>query len=141
MAIIGYVEEADFTAYATARGITLLRPESETLTQALDYIELQDYSGYKTDENQVLEFPRNGDTEIPNDIVTAQMVAALLYDKGIDPMAPIGPRVTQETVVGAVSVSYSDSGNQTTQYQQLDKLLAPYIGSGLGANNFAVSRG
>lgn len=142
MAIIGYVESTDFTAYALARGITLLRPESETLTQALDYIELQDYSGHKTDENQVLAFPRNGETVVPTDIKTAQMVAALLYDSGQDPMAPVGPRVTQETVVGAVSVSYSDSGNQSTQYVQLDKLLAPYLDTaGLGANNFLVSRG
>lgn len=138
MAIIGYVEEADFTVYATARGITLVRPVSETLTQAIDYIELQDYSGVKTDDAQALQFPRNGETVVPNAIKQAQMVAAVLYDSGSDPVADVGPRVTQETVVGAVSVSYSDTGNQSTRYVQLDKILAPYLDSNSYGNQFEV---
>ena len=67
MAIIGYVDETDLTAYATARGITLLLSESVTLTLALDYIEVQMYKGDKTEESQALAFPRDGDTEVPQD--------------------------------------------------------------------------
>ena len=140
MAIIGYVEETDFTAYAAARGITLLRPVSETLTQALDYIELQSYSGKKTDLNQALQFPRNGETEVPANIVTAQMQTALVYDKGEDPLAPIGQKVLEKTVHGAVSVKYSDKGGNSTSYVHITALLRPYLSS-QGANNFKVSRG
>lgn len=140
MALIGYVDTADFTEYATARGIALLRSEGETLLQALDYIEMQTYAGYKTDSGQALEFPRNGSNVVPDKILTAQMEVALLYDAGIDPLAPVGPKVTQETVVGAVSVSYSDTVNTNTRYQKIDKLLSEFLG-GSGANSFMVSRG
>ena len=142
MAIIGYVEETDFTAYAAARGIALLRPESETLTQGLDFIELQNYSGYKTDPNQALEFPRNGETEAPDNIKTAQMQAALIYDSGSDPLAPVGSKVLEKTVHGAVTVKYSDKGGNSTTYTHINKLLAPYLESGtVGGSNFKVSRG
>lgn len=138
MALIGYVEEVDFEAYATARGITLSRPTSETLTLALDYIELQSYSGTKTDPVQELEFPRNGDTEVPTSIKKAQMVAAALYDSGEDLLAPQGPQVTSETVVGAVSVTYSDSGTRSTVYGQLNKLLKPFLSNSSGGFTFEV---
>lgn len=142
MAIIGYVEETDFTAYATARGITLAKTEAVTLTLALDYIEAQTYKGAKTDESQELAFPRDGSTEIPQGIKNAQMEAALIYDRGEDPLGSIGQRVTQETVVGAVSVSYSDTGNQATIYRKLSATLAPFLASGgYGSSNFTVSHG
>jgi len=142
MAIIGYVEETDFTAYATARGITLQLSEAVTLTLALDYIEAQTYKGIKTDESQELAFPRDGSTEIPQGIKNAQMEAALIYDRGEDPLGSIGQRVTQETVVGAVSVSYSDTGNQTTIYRKLSATLAPFLAiGGYGSSNFYVSHG
>ena len=142
MAIIGYVEETDFTAYATARGITLLLSESVTLTLALDYIEAQTYKGSKTDSDQALAFPRDGSTETPQGIKNAQMEAALIYDKGQDPVSTIGQRVTQKTVVGAVSVSYSDKGNQSNVYRKLNAMLAPFLASGgYGSSNFSVSHG
>lgn len=131
MATIGYVDELDLSAYATARGITLSRPESVTLTLALDYIEAHNYSGYKTDSAQELQFPRNGDTVVPNGIKQAQLECAVIYDRGDDPQGDISQRVTSETVVGAVSVTYSDSGNQETIYRKLDALLSPFIKSGL----------
>lgn len=140
MAIIGYVEETDFTAYAAARGITLLRPVSETLTQALDYIELQSYSGEKTDPAQPLQFPRNGETEVPAAIGTAQMQTALVYDAGEDPLAPIEQKVLEETVHGAVSVKYSDKGGNSSSYPHITALLRPYLTS-QGGSNFKVSRG
>lgn len=138
--LIGYTEEADFTAYAAARGITLLRPVGETLTLALDYIELQSYSGYKTDPSQPLEFPRDGSAEVPANIATAQMQTALVYDSGVDPLAPVGAKVLEKTVHGAVTVRYSDKGGNATSYPQITKLLAPYLSSA-GGSNFVVSRG
>ena len=140
MAIIGYNEETDLTAYAAARDITLARPVAVTLQLALDYLETRTYKYDKTDPEQPLEFPRNGDTVVPAKIKEAQLVAAVIYDGGGDPMGAINPRVTQETVVGAVSVSYSDKGNQTIIYPQLNALLRPYLSS-YGGTQFEVSRG
>ena len=140
MAVIGYVDETDFTAYAAARGITLLRPTSETLTQALDYIELQSYSGAKTDPEQVLQFPRDGETVVPANIVNAQMQTALVYDTGGDPLAANGTKVIEQTVFGAVSRKFSDKGGNTTTYPAITGLLRPYLSSA-GGNSFKVSRG
>jgi len=141
MAIIGYVEQTDFENYAAARGITLERDTSITLTLALDYIDRQTYSGYKTDPNQELDFPRNGDTEVPQGILNAQMEAALLYDKGQDPMGEIGQRVTEKTVVGAVSIKLSDSGTSTTIYRKLNATLAPFLANGGSGIQMVAIRG
>jgi hypothetical protein len=136
--MIGYNEEADLTAYAAARGITLSLAASITLTRALDYIESRAYKGDKAESDQVLQFPRDDETEVPDDIATAQLVAAIIYDGGGDPMGSIGPRRLSATVVGAVSVTYSDKGNQTTLYPHLDALLRPYLLS--SGTQFTVSR-
>lgn len=142
MALIGYVDTADYEAAAALRGIVLTRPSTETLTLALDYMEVQSYKGDKTDPDQPFQWPRNGSTEVPVNIQAAQMLAANIYDKGEDPLGDVGQRVTQETVVGAVSVSYSDTGNQSTVYRKLNATLAPFLASGgYGSSNFAVSHG
>lgn len=136
--MIGYNTEAELTTYAAARGITLNLATSITLTRALDYIESRSYKGDKTDLDQTLQFPRDGDTTVPDDIKTAQLVAALVYDSGGDPMGAIGPRVLSNTVVGAVAQTYSDKGNQTTLYPHLSALLRPYLLS--SGTQFVVSR-
>ena len=139
MAKIGYVEEADFTAYAAVRGITLLLSTSQTLTRALDYIELQSYKDKKTDPLQVLQFPRNGETVVPANILNAQMQTALVYDAGSDPLAANGQKILVDTV-GPISTTFSDKGGNTTTYPAITGLLRPYLSSA-GGNSFKVSRG
>jgi len=148
MAIVGYNDTADLTAYAAARGITLTATEDVLLTRSLDWLELQPFSGAKTDPLQPIEWPRTGITGVADDVVpdkikTAQLVCALIYNSGGDPLAAIEPFVTQESVAGAVSVSYSDKGVMSPIYTQLNMLLRDYVGgndSGSGANQFLVAR-
>ena len=146
MTMIGYVTTAQLAAYADARAITLTQDESVLLTRALDWLELQVFAGTKTDPAQPLEWPRTGipgvdPATVPDKIKTAQMVCALIYHAGGDPLAAITPRVTQETVFGAVSVSYSDSGPSTPLYPQLAALIRPYLTAGsMGGANFRVQR-
>ncbi|HUH57722.1 MAG TPA: DnaT-like ssDNA-binding protein [Pseudomonadales bacterium] len=129
---IGYNDEAALTAYATARGVTLEQDASVLLTRALDWLELQPFKGSKTDEEQPLEFPRNGASVVPAKIATAQLVAAMRYNEE-DLLEAVGPQVTQETVVGAVSVSYSDrGGSSAVSYPQLEALLRDYVDTGSG---------
>tara|TARA_R110000772_G_scaffold43692_4_gene100712 strand:- start:5023 stop:5448 length:426 start_codon:yes stop_codon:yes gene_type:complete len=141
MAIIGYVEQTDFTTYATARGITLTLDTAVTLTLALDYIEGQSYKGDKTDPDQVLEFPRDDETVIPQGIKNAQMEAALVYDKGSDPLSEVGPRVTEKTVHGAVTVRYSDTGSKTISYRKLNLALRPFLTNGGSGLQMVATRG
>lgn len=133
-----YVTEAELTTYATDRGVTLSGATDVLLIQAMDWLELQPFRGEKADASQDLEFPRDDETTVPERIKQAQMAAALVIDDGGELMGAIGPRVTQESVDGAVSVSYSDRGNQTTLYPRLNALLRPYVAS--SGSSFDVVR-
>lgn len=120
-----YVTEAELTTYSADRGITLTGSPDVLLIKAMDYLDTQ---------NLIVPDP------VPEQIKTAQLVAAMLIDSGEDLLAPQGQRVLSESVAGAVSVSYSDSGRQSTYYPQLAALLRPYLGSA-GGNTFSIARG
>ena len=141
-----YVTEAELQTYADDRGITIDAADpSVLLIQAMDYLETRSYRGEKTAEGQELEWPRTGITgldedTVPQKIKDAQMTLALIYDGGGDPLGQIGQRVTQETVEGAVSVRYSDKGNQSTLYPKLTALLQGLLAAGSGGGSFAVVR-
>lgn len=141
MALIGYATTEAYEDLAAQRGIVLLRPSSQTLMQALDYMELQVYKGEKTDPDQFLEWPRNGDTEIPVKIKLAQMEAAGIYDRGEDPLGTVGQRVIEKTVHGAVTQRFSDSGTSTPIYRKLNATLRPYLANGGSGMQFEVTRG
>ena len=138
MSTIGYNETTDLTAYAAARNVTLNETEAVLLTKALDYIELQRYSGTKTDPEQELQFPRNGETDIPEQIKKAQLVCAMIYNDGENPLGSVGQRVLREKV-DVVEIQYSDKGNQSTFYPFLNALLADFLEYGSGSN-FNVRR-
>ena len=123
-----YATDAELIAYAAARGVTITALESPVLlTKAGDWLQVQ---------------PITVPDPVPDQIKQAQMVCAMIYQTGGDPLAAITPRVTQETVFGAVSVSYSDSGPSTPLYPQLAALIRPYLTAGsMGGANFRVSRG
>jgi hypothetical protein len=138
--MIGYNTEQQLTDYAAARGVTLVTDAGFLLTRALDWLELQPFKGSKTDPEQPLEWPRNGDEDVPAKIATAQLVAALIYNDGNDLLEPIGQRILSESVSGAVAVTYSDKGAKTNTYPQLTALLADYVTTS-GGMQFSVSRG
>ena len=125
--MIGYIDTGELIAYAAARGVVITaQQEPILLTKAFDWLQIQ---------------PITVPDPVPEKIKQAQMVCAMIYQAGGDPLAAITPRVTQETVFGAVSVSYSDSGPSTPLYPQLAALLRPYLTGGqMGQANFAVRR-
>lgn len=122
-----YATDAELIAYAAARGVTITALEAPILlTKAGDWLQIQ---------------PITVPDPVPDQIKQAQMVCAMIYHAGGDPLAAITPRVTQETVFGAVSVSYSDSGPSAPLYPQLAALIRPYLTAGsMGGANFRVSR-
>lgn len=133
-----YVTVAELTAYASTRAITIINDEETLLIKAMDYIEIQSYWGTKTDEDQDLEFPRNGDTVVPEKIKTAQIVTALLIDSGED-MFPTSEQAIKREKVDIIEIEYQDFTNSLKNYPQLNKLLAPFLSSSGGS--FVVSRG
>lgn len=122
-----YATDAELIAYAAARGVAITVLEAPILlTKAGDWLQIQ---------------PITVPDPVPDQIKQAQMVCAMIYHAGGDPLAAITPRVTQETVFGAVSVSYSDSGPSTPLYPQLAALIRPYLTAGsMGGANFRVAR-
>ena len=122
-----YATDAELIAYAAARGVTIAALEAPILlTKAGDWLQIQ---------------PITVPNPVPDKIKQAQMVCAMIYRAGGDPLAAIAPRVTQETVFGAVSVSYSDSGPSAPLYPQLAALIRPYLTAGsMGGANFRVKR-
>ena len=116
----------DLVDFAAARGVTIdIADAPVLLTKAADWLEVQPIE-YRDDP-------------VPDAIVKAQMVCAMIYAEGGDPLQAITPMVTSETVFGAVAVTYSDSGPASPLYPQLQALLRPYM-VGLGGNQFRVVR-
>ena len=139
MEIIGYTTDNEYSDYATARGYILSGDPIVQLQLALDWLELQPFKGEKTDPLQVLEWPRDGNTEIPDKIVQSQLEAALVYNAGGNLMASSGKMVTEKTV-GPITTKWSENGPQTIAYPKLSMLLRGYVSGGYGSTQFNVSR-
>ena len=137
--IVGYTTDDEYQEYATARGYIISGDPIVQLQLALDWLELQPFKGEKTDPSQELEWPRNGNTEIPDKIVQAQLEAALVYNAGGNLMASIGKMVTEKTV-GPLTTKYAEGGPQTIMYPKLSMLLRGYVSNGYGSTQFKVSR-
>jgi hypothetical protein len=139
MELIGYTTDDEYSDYAAARGYIISGDPIVQLQLALDWLELQPFKGEKTDPLQVLEWPRDGNTEIPDKIVQAQFEAALVYNAGGNLMASIGKMVTEKTV-GPITTKWSENGPQTIAYPKLSMLLRGYVSGGYGSTQFNVSR-
>ena len=136
---VGYTTDDEYQEYATARGHIISGDPLVQLQLALDWLELQPFKGEKTDPLQVLEWPRDGNTEIPDKILQAQLEAALVYNAGGNLMASIGKMVTEKTV-GPLTTKYAEGGPQTIMYPKLSMLLRGYFQNGYGSTQFKVSR-
>lgn len=141
MALIGYATTEAYEAALTARGITINIPSDQALWLALDYMEGKAYIGEKTDPDQLLQWPRDGETTIPVGIINAQIVAGSVYNEGGDPIGTVGPRVIENTVHGAVTQRFSDSGTSTPIYRKLNAALRPFLSNGGSGMQFEVTRG
>lgn len=116
----------DLVDFAAARGVTIdIADAPVLLTRAADWL-----------ETQPIEYP---DDPVPDSIVKAQLVCAMIYAEGGDPLQAITPRVTSQTVFGAVARTFSDSGPATPLYPQLQALLSPFM-TGPGGHQFRVAR-
>jgi len=90
-----YASEAELTAYALARGITLTIDAELLLIKSMDWIEVQRYKGDQLTCDQVLEWPRVNAVDkvycvissdaIPVQLKNQQMYVATGIDQGFDP--------------------------------------------------------
>ena len=145
-----YVDEAYITTYATDRGITLTTDVSVLGIQAMDYLEAQNFKGFKTDSSQPLQWPRTDvyidgvlidGSAVPSEVEVAQAVIAVSIDQGYNPNATYGPAVKREKV-DVIEIEYQDGARSTAYSPAINNALAPLIrsGSGSGAIAFGTYR-
>ena len=102
--MIGYNEPEDLIEYALLRGVTIAEEQAPVLlTRSLRLAELQLFKGVKYDPEQPLEFPtcavglratRAACSALIylQKSLTAQLVCAMIYQAGGDPLAAITPQ-------------------------------------------------
>lgn len=145
-----YMSEASLTAYATARGITLVGDETELLIKAMDYIESLNYKGSKLTRDQGLQWPRYNvlidgyyfDSDaIPVQLINGQAECAIAIDQGDDPLQNLQPKVLSEKV-DVIEVSYQPSGSQIEINRRIKNALWKLLATGGNSGNtINVSRG
>lgn len=149
-----YANEAELTAYAAARGITVTGSQSVILTLAMDYLAtLEDqWQGVRTSASQPLAWPRTGvyvygtalaDDAIPQSLKDAQCRLALDSYAGIALLPTVGAGATGsiiEKTVDVVTVKYAEGANNTQPvFTAAMGLLKPLMKAG-GGINFEVRR-
>lgn len=128
-----YVSRADAIAYASDRGVTLADSVATDaiLIKAASYLESyrSKFKGELVSRDQPLAWPRYNAViegfawdydEIPRHVINAQLAVTLEINAGDDPFNPTqqqGP-VTQESVAGAVSVSYAAGSSSSIKVQK-----------------------
>lgn len=141
-----YATVAELDSYAALRGITLTAADDAAkevlLIKAMDYLEsLQgSYKGIKSNQYQSLQWPRynvwidsyyiNSDS-IPKDMVSAQLIAAVIVDGGGKLQPTVAPKVLSERI-DTLAVTYSDSSMSNTLYPQLTSAIGPLVDGGMG---------
>ena len=143
-----YVTEAELTAYATARGVTLTTGAEQLLIEAMDYIEAQSFIGTKKTATQALQWPRDNvyvdgyyieSTTIPNDLKTAQKATALAIQNGNGPQNVLSAAVKREKV-DVIEVEYQDGAMRGTIDPKINASLKKLITGAGNIYNFTVSR-
>lgn len=148
--MIGYTDTQTFDTWANARGFMIKGSSSELLTQALDWLELQQFAGSKTDAAQPNQWPRTGvvidgvsvprDT-VPQQVIDLQMRVAADIDAGMDPSGQRKAVKSSATVFGAVAVTYAAGSSDSPLSTQAMALLRKLRGGMGGFNQIEVTRG
>ncbi len=130
-----YIDEAYLQQYADDRGLTIAAADlSVLLINAMDYLNAQQWKGTKTDEEQALDFPRDGSEVVPINIEKAQAVLAIEWDKGNDLQANID-RALKSEKIDVLEFEYMDNASETVSYPKVEVLIRPYLSTGYGGGN------
>lgn len=102
------------------------------LLNAFEDIELNNFIGYKTYENQIEQWPRNGSIEIPADIKAAQIYEALEIGFGDNSSYEAIEKGIKSETINKLSTSYFGNAfysfnNSQVKSTKARKLLNRYI--------------
>lgn len=155
---------AGYVAYWLARGVVIAETEGETLPNLLigsEYIDANYrslYAGYKVNgRTQVRDWPRSQasdinydiipDTEVPTEVEYATYEAAYRQQENPGSLrtdVTMGKAISQVTIVGAVSVTYSGVGSVADlqiMVPQIEAILAPILTGGRGTSGLSGKSG
>jgi hypothetical protein len=126
---MAYVTGSELTAYAAARGVSLIGDADQLVIRAHDYVDGSSFIGTKTDPLQADQWPRENATIdgylIPNNVipdfsgggsvVKMSYETAISIDQGNDPLVLVDNSVkkTVEKVdVIMTEIEYTDQGRE-----------------------------
>jgi hypothetical protein len=146
-----YVSEAELTAFASSRAITLSSnyTTEQLLILAMDYIESLEYKGIKRLHTQPLQWPRvdvyidgyyNNTENIPKELKNGLMQTAVAISNGYNPLAETIRKTVREKV-GDLEVEYASSSSSRTIDKKINAYLYKLISGGNGGNNVIIGKG
>lgn len=141
--LVGYVTIDDADEFITSHFLSssIERSGWENLTDddkavllqnAFDSIENNIFNGWKTSDLQENQFPRNGDTEVPDDIKSAQIYEAIENGFGDTTSFDSIEKGIKSETIGKISTSYFKSaydniGNNFLKSSNAKRLIKKYI--------------
>lgn len=149
-----YVTLSNIRNYCDARAISL--PPEDQKVEALailaaDYLQLQEFKGDRTYEDQALEFPRQNvyikgvlqpANIVPTEIKLAQIELVLQQLNGFE-LFPTRTRddfLTSKTIEGAISKSWDKNAPSLVKFSKVEKLLNSFLFSSFNSGSFTVYR-
>ncbi len=141
-----YNSEAELTAYASDRGITLTGTPADLLIKSMDYTESRSFIGSKSTEAQGTQWPRFSayidgylidSSSIPVELKAAQLATAVAIDQGYDPLAPI-VRGVKKKKVGPIEVEYQDNASGSDYARTVSNAFKKLINGGGGVSVWRV---
>lgn len=122
-----YATLAEYEAYGASYGWTLADTDDQNEInlrlgrRALDASYA--WKGQKSDPDQPLAFPRDGE-ETPQAIKDAQCEMAYLIQNGADPLAPISGGGVKREKVDVIETEFFEASSARTTYPAVDGLVA-----------------
>jgi len=145
-----YVSEAELSAFATARGITLVLDTEILLIRAMDFIEGLLYKGSKLTYAQLLQWPRSNviidgyyltANTIPEQLKNGLIECAIAIDQGTDPLNDIVPNVRRKRA-DVLEIEYATGAKTVPVNRRILNALWKILFNGLnGSNVIGVSKG
>lgn len=147
-----YATEAQLSAYADARGVTLAGDSGVLLIKAMDYLEAMEgeWQGYRTDDAQALAWPRTNvwiygalqdPLAVPMRIIQGQCQLAIEADtQALMPtVAANSSGAVIEKTVDVITLKYdAGSGNSSPVFKAVTAIVKPLYKIAGGGSNFAV---
>ena len=149
-----YVTDAEYVAYAAARGKTIASTAANReiqLIKAMDYIESHraKFKGTKFSQDQALQWPRYGvyidsyylDSDaIPVELKSAQMEAAIFINSSEILKSGTTQNIQREKLASLEIAYFSGGSYEVTRTDTVDAYLDVLLKAGSNGINFNVSR-